>query len=136
MTTNQLPRRRDTEATRKRMIEAWLAIRAEGVLRPSGVQVAKRAGVTRGNTLYHHFGSVDELALAAIELSLHRQGIVNLEQLDVRFRGVCGQIRRQTTYLMGWNGDVPIALARHCTELTALVAELGELAAVRARWDQ
>ena len=64
-------RRERGERTRRRAIDALLALAAEGALRPTGLQVAQRAGVAL-RTVYHHFENVETLQLAALERQLDR----------------------------------------------------------------
>ncbi|MDI1477364.1 TetR/AcrR family transcriptional regulator [Polyangium sp. y55x31] len=48
------------ERTREAIVEALLALLAEGVLRPSAEQIAERAGVSR-RAIFNHFTDLDDL---------------------------------------------------------------------------
>ncbi|MDC3954891.1 TetR/AcrR family transcriptional regulator [Polyangium jinanense] len=52
------------ERTREAIVEALLALLGEGVLRPSGEQIAERAGVSR-RAIWNHFTDLDDLLACA-----------------------------------------------------------------------
>ena len=64
-------RRARGERTRLAVIEALLALVADGVAHPTARQVADRAGVAL-RTVYHHFEDVESLRGVAFELQLDR----------------------------------------------------------------
>lgn len=64
-------RRARGERTRLAVIEALLALVADGAPHPTARQVADRAGVAL-RTVYHHFEDVESLRRVAFELQLER----------------------------------------------------------------
>jgi AcrR family transcriptional regulator len=83
--------------TRLSILEALLALAAEGQLHPSAQDVATRAGVAL-RTVYHHFEDVERLRRAALELQLERTGAVfrsvePTEDLETRISTIARQLR-------------------------------------------
>jgi AcrR family transcriptional regulator len=85
VTTRRTPQAVRTARTRHALLDATVACLVEdGYLGTTGVAVARRAGLSRGAQL-HHFGTRDELVVAAVEhLSRKRLDRVRRElgQLD------------------------------------------------------
>jgi AcrR family transcriptional regulator len=89
-------RRERGTKTRLRVLEALLAIAAEGEVRPTAQGVADRAGVAL-RSVYFHFEDVDQLRRAALELQLERTSAVlrpvdASEDLEARTRAVARQL--------------------------------------------
>ncbi len=83
--------------TRDAILDALVELLAEGNLQPSSREIAARAGVAR-RSVFHHFGDVTLLYLAAVErqAARHRPHITTVDPaggLDDRIRQVCRQRR-------------------------------------------
>lgn len=59
------------ERTREAIVEALLALLAEGILRPSAEQIAERAGVSR-RAIFNHFTDLDDLLGCASRRRMER----------------------------------------------------------------
>lgn len=83
--------------TRAVILEALVALLEAGNPQPSSREIAEHAGVAR-RSVFHHFGDVDELYLAAVELQAARRRaliapVAPVGDLDDRIRGICRQRR-------------------------------------------
>ena len=66
-------RRQRTQITRKNIVDAWIALQTEGLLRPSMQQISERAGVSL-RTAFQHFPEKHQLLRAVLDelTRLHR----------------------------------------------------------------
>ena len=85
------------ERTRRVVLEALVDLIKEGETHPTSKQVAERAGVSK-RILYHHFGGVHGLILAAVTLQSDRHrrllfGIPPKGPTSLRIKALCRQRR-------------------------------------------
>src|SRR5712692_10288397 len=94
------------EATRRRIVEATIALhREKGIVATSYRDIARRADVGLG-TVYHHFPAIDDLVMACggrlLELT-QPPGPDVFAGLRARRR----RVERLTSELFGWYGRYP-----------------------------
>jgi AcrR family transcriptional regulator len=86
-TYNMERRAAAAEATRRRILEATMALHMEQGIHPTSLQeVAERANVALG-TVYRHFPTVDELVHSCGELAVQLMGLPEPSEVPVRFEG-------------------------------------------------
>ena len=106
------------------ILEALIGLLDAGDSRPSSGEIAARAGVAR-RSVFHHFGDVTLLYLAAVELQVRRLGVVIAPAgadgpLEERIRQIC----RQRRELFETLGPVFKAASARIEESSALDAHL------------
>jgi AcrR family transcriptional regulator len=86
-TYNMEKRAAAAEATRRRILEATLALHTEQGIHPTSLQdVAERADVALG-TVYRHFPTMDELVHGCGKLAMQLMGLPEPSEVPARFEG-------------------------------------------------
>ncbi len=140
--TNTVLNATNGHATRQRLLNAWLQLRAEGIAAPTNVQVIARTmelvraeEATGGrvfgrkdphslrDAIWTYYRDKNGLANAAIDLYLDRHGVLTLDDLQRRIRSRVSELAIEVT------GSV-----QQWSIVSDIVRDLAELLDVRERW--